>query len=139
MQVTKLSVADNGGAPDGNFFILFIGSDFRPGVGGARGDALHLIGINPTQHAATILDIPRDTCYSGDKINAANVGPNGNPRGQANAVTGLTGIPINYVVEVNFDGFTSLIDGIGGITVNVPTQMHDSYSGAYFSPGPIHM
>src|SRR5262249_7825162 len=74
-----------------------------------------------------------------DKINAANAGPTGNPLGQAQAVSSLTGIPINYVIEVDFDGFTSIIDGIGGITVNVPTPMHDSYSGAYFSPGPVHM
>jgi LCP family protein required for cell wall assembly len=139
MTVTKLSIADNGGLPPGNFNILFIGSDFRPGVGGARGDALHLISVNPSLHAATILDIPRDTCFNGDKINAANAGTTGNPVGQAQAVSSLTGIPINYIVEVDFDGFTSIIDGIGGIDVNVPTQMHDSYSGAYFSPGTIHM
>jgi LCP family protein required for cell wall assembly len=139
MSVTKLAVADNGAGPSGNFTILFIGSDFRPGVGGARGDALHLISINPSLHAGTILDIPRDTCFNGDKINAANVGPNGNPMGQAQAVSTLTGIPINYVIEANFAGFTSLINDVGGITVNVPTQMHDTYSGAYFSPGPTHM
>src|SRR5690348_17360701 len=122
MQVTKLSVADNGGAPDGNFFILFVGSDFRPGVGGARGDALHLIGVNPSQHAATILDVPRDTCFNGDKINAAN--SRGGPRGQADAVSSLTGgTPISWVIEVDFDGFTKIVDGMGGITVNVPTQM----------------
>lgn len=138
MKVEKLQVADNAAAPKGTFFALLVGSDLRPGVGGARGDALHLIGVNPSQHAATILDVPRDTCFNGDKINAAN--SRGGPRGQADAVSSLTGgTPISWVIEVDFDGFTKIIDGMGGITVNVPTQMHDTYSGAYFNPGPLHM
>ncbi len=45
------AAADAAGAPTGTFFIALVGSDFRPGVGGARGDALHLVGVNPTtQH-----------------------------------------------------------------------------------------
>lgn len=137
-KITKLQTADNAGAPSGNFYMLMIGSDLRPGVGGARGDALHLIGVNPSQHTASMIDIPRDTCFNGDKINAAN--SKGGPRGQADAVSALTGgTPISYVIEVDFAGFTNIIDGMGGITVNVPTQMHDKYSGAYFSPGPQHM
>ncbi|MCU1429453.1 MAG: transcriptional attenuator, LytR family [Actinomycetia bacterium] len=137
MKVTKLSVADNAGAPNGNFYILFIGSDLRPGVGGARGDALHLIGVNPSQHAATLINIPRDTCFNGDKVNAQNAA--GGPRRQADAISQMVGVPISWVIEVDFAGFTSIIDGMGGFTVNVPTQMHDTYSGAYFSPGPQHM
>lgn len=138
MKISKLSGADNAGAPNGTFFALLVGSDLRPGVGGARGDALHLVGINPSQHAATILDVPRDTCFNGSKINAAN--SSGGPRGQANAVSSLTGgTPVGWVIEVDFAGFTSIVDGMGGMTVNVPTQMHDKYSGAYFSPGPQHM
>lgn len=128
--------ANQSGPAPGLFFILLVGNDSRPGVGGARGDALHLLGVNPAQNRATMLDIPRDTCWNGDKI---NVGNTRGPRAQANDVGGLVGVPISYVVDVDFAGFTSLVDGVGGVTVNVPTQMHDSYSGAYFNPGPNHM
>jgi LCP family protein required for cell wall assembly len=124
------------GTPNGPFFILLVGNDDRPGVGGARGDALHLVGVNPAKHRASMLDIPRDTCWQGDKI---NVGNTRGPRAQAQAVGGLVGVNIAYVVDVNFAGFMGLIDGIGGLDVHVPTQMHDSYSGAYFSPGVHHM
>jgi LCP family protein required for cell wall assembly len=138
MKISKLSVADNGNAPKGTFFMLLVGSDLRPGVGGARGDALHVVGINTAQHSAVMIDIPRDTCFNGEKINAAN--SSGGPRGQANAVSSLLGgVPIAYVVEVDFAGFTNIIDGMGGITVDVPTAMNDRYSGAVFSPGPQHM
>ncbi len=129
---------------NGPVFIMFIGSDLRPGVGGARGDALHLMGINPTLHQATILDIPRDTCasvpgYGVTKINAANASPTGNPAGQAQAVSNLVGVPISYAVEVDFAGFISLVDSVGGFDINIPYPMHDSYSNADFDPGPRHL
>ena len=136
-KINPISGADRTeGAPTAPFFILLVGNDSRPGVGGARGDALHLLGVNPAQHKATMLDIPRDTCWNGDKI---NVGNTQGPRQQANDVGGLIGVNISYVVDVDFAGFTGLVDGVGGLTVNVPTPMHDSYSGAYYSPGPQHM
>ncbi len=134
MKISKLSLANNAAAPKGTFFMLLVGSDLRPGVGGARGDALHVVGINTAKNSAVMIDIPRDTCFNGEKINSANT--RGGPRGQADAVSGLMGgVPISYVIEVDFAGFTNIIDGMGGVIVDVPTEMHDSYSGAYFQPG----
>jgi len=136
-KIAPLSSADRvSGGPTQPFFILLVGNDSRPGVGGARGDALHVLGVNPARHQATMLDIPRDTCWNGDKINAGNTH---GPRQQANDVGGLLGVNISYVVDVDFAGFTSLVDGVGGVNLNVPTQMHDGYSGAYFNPGMQHM
>jgi LCP family protein required for cell wall assembly len=125
--------ADRSSSPTAPFFALLIGNDDRPGVGGARGDALHLVGVNPEQRKATIINIPRDTCWNGDKINAANT--QGGRLASAAAVGGLAGVSVSYVVEVNFDKFRALVDGVGGVMINVPTEMHDSYSGAYFQPG----
>jgi LCP family protein required for cell wall assembly len=122
--------------PNAPFYILLVGNDSRPGVGGARGDALHLVGVNPKLKQASMIDIPRDTCYGGDKINGANTR---GLRSSAEAVGTLIGVPVAYVVEVDFAGFTSLVDGVGGVPVNVPTEMSDSFSGAYFSPGVHHM
>src|SRR6266576_3307954 len=45
------------GAPSAPFFILLVGNDFRPGVSGSRGDALHLLGVNPKAKQASMLDI----------------------------------------------------------------------------------
>ena len=76
-KVNPIESADRvSGAPNGVFFVLLVGNDSRPGVGGARGDALHVLGVNPAQKKATLLDIPRDTCWNGDKINVGNtIGP----------------------------------------------------------------
>jgi polyisoprenyl-teichoic acid--peptidoglycan teichoic acid transferase len=136
-KLAPLASADReGGGLTSPFFILMVGNDSRPGVGGARGDALHVLGVNPAKHQATMIDIPRDTCWNGDKINAGNTH---GPRAQANDVAGLVGVPISYVVDVDFAGFLGLVDGVGGVDVHVPTVMHDTYSGAYFNPGLRHM
>jgi LCP family protein required for cell wall assembly len=124
------------GGPTRPFFLLLVGNDSRPGVGGARGDALHVLGINPARRQASMIDVPRDTCWQGDKI---NVGNTHGPRAQADAVGGLLGVSISFVVDVDFAGFIGLVDGVGGVDVNVPVAMHDSYSGAYFSAGVHHM
>ena len=136
-KLQTLGYADRSHSPGAPFFVLLVGNDDRPGVGGARGDALHLVGVNPKLHKATMLNIPRDTCWNGDKINAANA--QGGGPAQAAAVGGLVGVGVSYVVDVNFDKFLALVDGVGGVTLNVPTVMHDSYSGAYFQPGVQHL
>jgi LCP family protein required for cell wall assembly len=136
-KLTGAGDAERSGVRNKPFFVLLVGNDSRPGVGGSRGDALHLVGINPKLHKGTILDIPRDTCWNGDKINSANA--NGGGPASAAAVGGLIGVPVSYVVDVDFAGFQGLIDGVGGLNINVPMEMHDSYSGAYFKPGVQHM
>jgi LCP family protein required for cell wall assembly len=133
---TPTAAANQAGAAPGMFFMLLVGNDSRPGVGGARGDALHLVGVNPAANQATMLNIPRDTCWNGDRINAANTR---GARASAEAVGGLVGVPVAYVVEVDFAGFTSLVDGVGGVDVNVPVPMDDHFSGAVFGQGMNHM
>ena len=59
--VTKTAAADYTPAPDKPVFILALGNDGRPGDTSTRGDAIHLIGVNPALRKATILDFPRDT------------------------------------------------------------------------------
>ncbi|MFZ4516410.1 MAG: LCP family protein [Acidimicrobiia bacterium] len=119
-------------------FFLVIGNDERPGVSGARGDALHVIGFNPGANTATILNIPRDTTvpipgHGTDKINAANA--YGGSKLTAETVGNLMGITIPYVIETNFDGYVGLVNDLGGIEVDVPSKMFDSDSGSHFNPG----
>src|SRR5438477_8515216 len=72
-KIAPLASADRtSGELTSPFFILLVGNDSRPGVGGARGDALHVLGVNPAKHQATLLDIPRDTGWNGDKLHAGN-------------------------------------------------------------------
>ena len=97
-----------------------------------------MIGVNPALNAATIIDIPRDTeGPGGQKINSYIVNrPDNDLRGMADAVSSLTGAPITYVIRVNFPNFVQMVDEIGGIDINIPAPMSDSFSGSDFAAGP---
>jgi polyisoprenyl-teichoic acid--peptidoglycan teichoic acid transferase len=130
------------GSPTQPVFFLAVGNDGRTGETVVRGDALHLIGVNPAQGSATILDFPRDLGvplpgHGNDKITHALA--YGGLKLMAPVVSQLVGVDIPYAVTTNFDGFIAMVDEVGGIDINIPTPMHDSYSGAYFDPGPHHL
>jgi LCP family protein required for cell wall assembly len=107
--------------------ILVLGSDARtkgskePGaqkIGQpSRSDSILLLRIGGGHNAT--LSIPRDTVVdipgSGrNKINAAYA--IGGPALAIRTVESYLGIPVNHLVEVNFENFPQLIDALGGVT-----------------------
>jgi LCP family protein required for cell wall assembly len=106
--------------------MLVIGTDGgrAPGRRDAnRSDSLMLVHFDPETHRISYLSIPRDLRveipgYGTSKINAAN--QIGGPALTLATVKALTGLPIDHVVVVDFDGFEDLIDALGGIEVDVP-------------------
>lgn len=106
--------------------ILVLGSDRRPKnskepgaetTGYGRSDTIMLIRTGGG-HAAR-LSIPRDTVveipgHGLQKINAAHAF--GGPAESVSVIEHWLGIPINHVVEVNFENFPALIDAMGGVT-----------------------
>jgi len=106
--------------------ILVLGSDRRekgsrePGAettGFGRSDTIMLIRTGGG-HAAR-LSIPRDTVveipgHGLQKVNAAHV--YGGPAESVSVIEHWLDIPINHVVEVNFEDFPQLIDAMGGVT-----------------------
>lgn len=137
--ITKTANADYTPAPGQPVFILAIGNDGRTGDTVTRGDAIHLIGVNPTTRQATMLDLPRDTGleipgHGVDKVNASHA--IGGARLQADTIGQAVGVQIPYVIDTDFDGFIGLVNDMGGLQVNVPYPMKDTYSGANFAAGP---
>ena len=62
---------------------------------------------------------------SGHKINAeASINGFENAGGSVQSVTGLH---IDYFVSVDFDGFSKIIDDLGGVTVEVPKAFDDPF------------
>ncbi len=121
------SVLDPGGFPlTSANNILVLGSDRRekgnkePGAetsGPGRSDTIMLIRTGGG-HAAR-LSIPRDTIieipgHGLQKINAAH--EFGGPALSISVIEHWLGIPINHLVEVNFENFPQLIDAMGGVT-----------------------
>ncbi|MDQ4068227.1 MAG: LCP family protein [Actinomycetota bacterium] len=128
--------------PGRPIFILVMGHDARPGDTQSRGDALHVIGINPAAGQATILNIPRDTWTNipgrgMDKINTGHY--YGGPLLQARAVSALVGVDISIVLSTGFQGLADMVDELGGVNVDVPVPMNDAKSGAFFPAGTVRM
>lgn len=102
-------------------FVLVIGSDARESQGESvtrsRGDSLHIVGVDGSGGAG-IVGIPRDSWTSFGKINSALVFHG--PSGQVKAIKEISGLPIKYYVLTGFDGFSSFVDALGGVTVNSP-------------------
>jgi LCP family protein required for cell wall assembly len=106
--------------------ILVLGSDRRqrdskePGAettGYGRSDTIMLIRTGGGHSAR--LSIPRDTVveipgHGLQKINAAHA--YGGPAESIDVIKHWLAIPINHVVEVNFENFPQLIDAMGGVT-----------------------
>ena len=103
---------------------LVIGSDHRStdGAGPSRSDTLMLVRIDPATKEISMLSLPRDlwvpingVCC--DKINAAYSG--GGVKLALRTVQDYTGIKVNYLVVVDFSGFTRLVNTFDGVYVNV--------------------
>jgi LCP family protein required for cell wall assembly len=129
----------------GPLFVLVIGSDARPRqsiTSGTRGDAIHIVAVNPKRGIVSILGIPRDSYVSipgagTDKINGALAV--GGPELMVRTVERLTGIHIDAYVLAGFDGFEHMVKAVGGFSIDIPYGMDDSYSGAHFRRGPTHL
>lgn len=108
---------------DEAFTILALGiEDYMDGV--ARTDVLLFNVINPKSKEVAMVTIPRDSYVYlesrgfHDKINHAYVF--GGLDGTLKTVYNLLDIPIDYYISTNFNGFTDMVDAVGGINVNVP-------------------
>lgn len=122
-------------------FILLVGSDARPGeeIAGQRADSIHIVALNPAEAKATIVGIPRDAYvaipgFGSNKINAAMV--NGGPPLVAQTVEQLTGIEMDYWALTWFEGFTAMVDDVGGLAMDVPFDLFDRYAHAQIEAGP---
>jgi LCP family protein required for cell wall assembly len=138
-------VAAASGAP---FTILVIGSDSRVGessqafgsasvVTGQRSDVVQLWRVTPATKQIQILSIPRDTVVSMlppdttqyGTYNRINSSFNSGADQLVKTITANFGIPINHVVQVDFAGFQSAVNALGGIYLNFPYPAKDAYSG----------
>ena len=59
----------------------------------------------------------------------------GGPALMVQTVENLSGVQIDYWAITTFWGFTDMIDSVGGLTMDVPFAMNDSYARADFQPG----
>jgi LCP family protein required for cell wall assembly len=142
VSITRTAAAGHDWTPDKPLFVLLLGDDQRYGLGCGCTDSIHVVGIAPGGGRATMIGIPRDTRVEVrpkqfDRINAAwQIGGNDLA---ATVIGKLVGVPITYVVHVNFLAFPKLVDDIGGVDVNVVQPMFNADLGLRLKTGVTHM
>lgn len=144
--------------------ILVIGSDSRAGsnghgnasvITGARSDTVMLLHIAPGHQRADIISFPRDSmipiyaCQADSKegLTGQQAQPAGNlePLNSTFAYGGpvclwktleqLTNIRIQHFIEVDFTGFQSIINDVGGVPVCLPVAVDAPDAGLNISAG----
>ncbi len=151
-QIQKVHVAADQQAAAGQpFNLLVIGSDSREGlssaqqaqdgtasaVGGQRSDVTMIWHVVPSTKQITIISIPRDTLVSmvgGDvatfgTFNRINSSYDEGPNQLVQTIEANFGIPINHVMQVNFNGFEGAVNALGGVYLNFNYPAKDSLSG----------
>ncbi|EGA90816.1 membrane-bound transcriptional regulator LytR [Planococcus donghaensis MPA1U2] len=103
------------------FSVLLLGVDEREDDRG-RSDTMVVMTVNPADESTKMVSIPRDTYTeivgrgTTDKINHAYAF--GGIEMSMATVENLLDIPIDYVLQVNMEGFQDIVDAVGGVEVN---------------------
>lgn len=124
--------------------VLILGSDTRAldtqdyGAGdGARSDAMILAHVSDDSSRIDAVQIPRDTMMDMPACEDTGSGASQAQRGMINsalnqgpacsvsAAEELTGVRVDHFVEVNFDGFATIVDALDGITVDLEEPLYD--------------
>jgi LCP family protein required for cell wall assembly len=126
-------------AADRPAIALVIGYDRRKGDGKgtpSRSDTLMLVRADPTTDSISLLSFPRDllvevrcpgrTSYV-DRINEAYA--DCQEQGALQTVKAATGLQINYLITVNFRGFRTLVDRMGGVWLDVDRRYFNDRGG----------
>lgn len=137
---------------DKNLNILFLGMGGAGHDGGTLSDSITLASVNSDKKVVNLIAIPRDLWVpvpvdwdyqSWQKINAAYaIGldqtkyPNKKPEFKGSLGGGnlskfvvgqATGLKVNYFLAIDFNNFTSAIDTLGGIEIDVAKTFDDYY------------
>lgn len=144
----NLSGADQGQKKVNNakpINILLLGVDQRPNDPG-RSDTVIVATLNPKKNSMLLTSIPRDTRTmivghgSEDKINSAYA--YGGVNMSVKTVENFANIKIDGVAVINFQALVSLVDAVGGVTVNNDISWYDEgyyKKGYHYKKGTIHL
>jgi LCP family protein required for cell wall assembly len=122
---------------------LIVGYDHRANEAvsqPSRSDTVMLVRTDPVTHSISMLSFPRDLQVNVEcpgkptfvgKINAAY--SECGSRGALKTVRDLTGLPVNFLITVDFHGFKEIVDKIGGVWLNIDQRYFNNNAGT--SPG----
>lgn len=137
------------GKLDQTLNVLLLGSDQRPGEPVWRTDVIMIAFLDTSNGRAAVLSLPRDLYVNiptrgWDRINIADFWgeytkyPGGGPGLLKKVIADNFGIRVDKYARVNFEGFTRIVDTLGGIEVNVPCALEDDFIDASSPTGFRH-
>jgi LCP family protein required for cell wall assembly len=117
------------------------GTDARDAAwvpGAQRSDTIMLVHVSADHDSASVISIPRDSWvpipgYGMGKVNAAF--SYGGPTLAVQTIEQLTGVRIDHVALVDWNGFAGIVDALGGVTVSVPRTVTDSARNVTWTAG----
>ena len=129
-------------------YILVVGTDNSAGLT----DTMVVACIDHEKDTMSMLQFTRDLYIGNDipsgKINAVYA----NAKKGENKINALRrrlssylGIPIDYYVSFNLEGFRNMVDAVGGVDINVAQErgidVEDFTTGKHYimGPGPVHL
>lgn len=106
---------------------------------GQRSDSLMIARVDPANDRIDLLSIPRDLWVpiaGTDGEQRINTAYAQSAQAVVDTVQSVLDIPINNYVEVNFSGFSSLVDALGGVPMYFSGPVRDRNSGLHiYEPG----
>lgn len=102
----------------------------------SRSDTVMLVRADPGAKTISLLSFPRDLSVEircpgqgsfVSKINAAYA--TCGEKGTLETIKALTGVPVNYLITVNFRGFRQLVDKLGGVWMDVDRRYFNDRGG----------
>lgn len=120
-------------APEGEYNVLLLGQGDVSHPGGSLTDSMTLLHLDTSNKKVSLIFLPRDlwvnsTDNSGKiKINEAYA-KNG-LAGVEQVASTITNLPVRYALVIDFNGFTQVVDLLGGIDIKVQKTFDD-----YFYP-----
>ncbi|MEO1057528.1 MAG: LCP family protein [Actinomycetota bacterium] len=122
--------------------ILVVGVDRRPpssNIEGSRADTIGVVRIDPDLHRVSLLSLPRDLWITIDDGRSNRINAFTDDAGLVPVVSDLLDVDINHYIEIDFDGFISLIDIAGGVTVPFDQPVRDMATGFAADAGCNHL
>ena len=130
---------------DGSSFIVYLsGSDTRRRIlATSRSDVNILAVVNTKTKQVLLVNTPRDyyvpnPAGNGEMDKLTHCGLYG-PTCSAEALAALYDTDIKYYAQINFTGFQTLIDAIGGVTVYSDTAFTAAKGTVYIQKGENHL
>ncbi|WP_431678916.1 LCP family protein [Kitasatospora sp. KL5] len=111
-------------------------------AGAQRSDTMMLLHISADRKGASIISIARDTLvevpgHGKSKINAAYSW--GGPALMVETVQNLTGIKVDHIAVIDWNGFRALTDAVGGVDITIPQTIEGRGEARQWDAGTHHM